>query len=260
MIRSRTFLVPLVLLLLLPAGVVLAQTGSGITSPRDNTVVQGVVLIEGTALHPDFLRYEIAFFREYDPLGDWVVFATGNEPVVNGILAAWDTQVGRDAGAPFYPDGTYRLRLRLVRTDSNYDEYYVLGISVANDEPTPTPTVDREASDTPTAAPTVALIIPTELPTLTPFPTVTPRPTAEQQEGVQEETETPESGGGLLQFEGEFDSGQVRSGLLLGVRVTLGFFLALGLYLGLRRVLRWGLARIRSVEFPSRTKPEADDQ
>ena len=45
--------------------------------------------------------------------------------MLNGPLAIWDTTVGREINAPVWPDGRYRLRLRVVRTDYNYDEYFV---------------------------------------------------------------------------------------------------------------------------------------
>ena len=38
-----------------------AQSQNGILSPAPGDIISGIVLIEGTAIHPDFLRYEIAF-------------------------------------------------------------------------------------------------------------------------------------------------------------------------------------------------------
>ncbi len=227
-------------------GVVGAQGANGITSPRDNAVVHGVVLIEGTATDPNFLRYELAFFKEFDPLGEWVVFATGDQPVVNGLLATWDTMVGRDAGAPFYLDGTYRLRLRVVRQDSNYDEYYVLGISLDNEQQVETPTETPEAEPTVSPIPTSALMVPTELPTLTPFPAATPRPTA-QTEGdaaVEEEPESvPEAP--FLDLEGEISTDQITSGICLGGRMALVFFALLVAYVLLRALMRLLIGRAR---------------
>ena len=242
-------------LLLLSVGVVdsaLAQGGNGIESPRDNAVVSGVVIIEGTAIDPDFLRYELAFFKEFDPAGDWVVFFTGDAPVGSGILTTWDTTIGRDAGSPFYPDGTYRLRLRVVRRDSNYQEYYVLGLSLANDQPTPTPSGTPEAETSP--LPTAAILVPTELPTLTPFPTATPRPTAEGSQEVSPVTRPPadEKTDSLLQLEGEFDVEQVKGGLVLGAKIALVFFLGLLVYILVRKSLRIVLTRARSWNVPAR--------
>jgi hypothetical protein len=102
--------------------------------------------------------------------------------VVQGRLALWDTTV--------IPDGLYSLRLRLVRLDGNYDEYFVRGVQVANAVPTNTPaTFDTPtpAPPTETPAPTPTVIIgvptvasPTPRPTTTPLPTASPTPTPEQ--------------------------------------------------------------------------------
>ena len=234
----------------------LAQGGNGISSPRDNAEVSGVVLIEGTATDPNFLRYELSFFKEFDPLGDWVVFATGDRPVTNGVLASWDTMIGRDIGAPFYPDGTYRLRLRVVRQDSNYDEYYVLGLSLSNENPTETPTPTPGAEENGTPAPTSAVAIPTELPTLTPFPTNTPRATAAAgAESGDEGGDTPaEPGGSLFDLEGEFNTTRIKEGLTFGVQLALTFFVLLGLYVIGRRVLREILRRSDISHLPDRLR------
>ncbi len=230
----------------LMVGVVGAQGANGISSPRDNAVVNGVILIEGTATDPSFLRYELAFFKEFDPRGEWVVFATGDRPVINGVLAVWDTTVGRDAGAPFYLDGTYRLRLRVVRQDSNYDEYYVLGISLDNERQVATPTETAEPEPTVSPVPTSALVIPTEPPTLTPFPVSTPRPTAPQEEGAVAERE-PESApqGSFLDLEGEISTDQIASGVCLGGQIALGFFGLLTAYFLFRGLVRLLLGRAR---------------
>jgi hypothetical protein len=244
--RLERCLVIAIMVSSLIVGVVSAQGANGITSPRDNAVVRGVVLIEGTATDTSFLRYELAFFKEFDPHGEWVVFATGDQPVVNGVLAAWDTMVGRDAGTPFYLDGTYRLRLRVVRQDSNYDEYHVLGISLDNEQQAETPTETPEAEPTGSPIPTSALMVPTELPTLTPFPTGTPRPTA-QQEGDVAVEEEPESvpQGSFLDLEGEFSTDQIASGICLGGRIALGFFGLLTAYFLFRMLVRLLLGRAR---------------
>ncbi len=237
----------LVMLFSFPALKVDAQNTNGITSPRDNAVVNGVVLIEGTATHPDFLRYELSFFKEFDPHGDWVVFANGDQPVVNGALAVWDTTVGRDAGIPFYLDGTYRLRLRVVRQDSNYDEYFVLGISLDNDRLAVTPTDTPEPEVPVSPVPTSVLSVPTELPTLTPFPTATPRPTAEAAVETSEgEGSPPDSTGSIFNLEGEFSGEQIKGGFCNGVYLALAFFVALAAYFLFRGALRLLISRARN--------------
>jgi hypothetical protein len=227
------------------AGLAQAQDPNGISSPRDNAVVSGQVLVQGTATHAQFLRYELAFFKEFDPQGDWVVFYTGTRPVVNGVLTTWDTTVGRDAGTPFYPDGTYRLRLRVVQQDGNYGEYYVLGLSLANEEATPEPTETVEpGGETAEPLPTAPILIPTELPTLTPFPTATPRATAVP--GAEEpgdEAPPDEGSRPLLSLEGEFDAARIRGGIVMGITLAVVFFAVLAGYVLVRAVLRSVLTR-----------------
>lgn len=239
--RTARFLVLIVVIALLSSldvGFTRAQAANGITSPRDNAQIQGVVLIEGTATTPSFARYELAFFKEFDPLGEWVVFATGSRPVVNGLLATWDTTVGRDAGAPFYRDGTYRLRLRVVRQDSNYDEYFVLGLSLMNEEveatPTETDTPQPAAVPSPTA--TEAFLLPTALPTLTTFPTATPEPTVAGGGAEVVNRGPPQRPAGFL--EGEFSVDQIKGGVWLGVKLSIAFFMLVIAYLIARTVLR----------------------
>ncbi len=155
-----------------------AQT-PGITSPRDNAVVVGAVVIEGTAVHPEFWKYELY----YSPMATegWVFIGQVHEtPVINGQLEIWYTTT--------VPDGAYQLRLRVVRKDGNYDEYFVRNISVSNTVPTVTPTSEA----TPTRAPTATPLPPTptivvEQPKLS---TPTPRPTVSEPAVPEKKAET----------------------------------------------------------------------
>ncbi len=61
-------------------------------------------------------------------LNNWGVIHTSAEQLWQSPLYTWDTtQVA---------DGYYDLRLRIVYRDSNYDEYYVTRLRVANQTPT----------------------------------------------------------------------------------------------------------------------------
>lgn len=179
--RQWLFVALLVAVLASSSRVTFAQN-PGITNPTPGQSVSDVVLVTGTADDPSFLRYELAFLREADSGAGWIVFADGNQPVINGTLAVWDTTVGQNVNAPIFPDGQYQLRLRIVRQDFNYDEYFVTNIIINNAQvvqpPTPTPTpVIIEATAVP-VVPTVdpAFITPTADLSVTPTDVPTPTP------------------------------------------------------------------------------------
>lgn len=234
----------------------LAQAPNGITSPASGDVVSGIVIIRGSATDSSFLRYEIAF-----RLGnDWVVMADGDTPVIDGTLAIWDTTVGSEQ-ARIFPDGIYELRLRVVRQDYNYDEYFVSNVRVANEgvvstpTPTPTPEGDEGVATTRTPIPTLAsesnLGLPAELPSLTPFPTPSPQATPEDV-AVAPGNAGPDDAGsttgvGLLDQLRALDYGQFGSAFWRGVRFAIAVFAALGLYLLLRAFARrlWRILRGR---------------
>ncbi|MCA9918354.1 MAG: hypothetical protein KC445_10410 [Anaerolineales bacterium] len=225
-----------------------AQSSSGITQPADGETISGVIEVVGTAVHPDYLRYELAFLRPDMPGAEWIVFAEGSQPVSNDVLALWDTTVGRAIGAPVFPDGRYQLRLRVVKTDFNYDEYFVSNLTIQNDGPTPTPTPDETAvaltataaaiPAQPTGSSDSSFQQPTPLPSLTPFPSPTPPPTvvgatpATSQAGNQAEAD------GLIGQLEAVETDQVGNAFWLGIRLTAVLFLIGGGYLLLRWVLR----------------------
>lgn len=139
-----------------PAQPAMAQ--SGITSPTNGTAVSGDVAIMGTAVIDPFQKYELHF--KLEPSGDdaYIYFAGATTPVQNGQLGVWQT----GGLAP----GTYSLRLRVVKADGNYAEYYATNISVNQSAATPTPAVSPTSSE-PTPSP-----IPTSTFTPAPQPTV----------------------------------------------------------------------------------------
>lgn len=141
-----------------------------ITSPRDRAVVRGRVSIQGTATHPEFWKYEVAYGPEPNPSDQWILIGAVHETqVVDNVLETWDTTL--------LSDGNYSLRLRVVRRDGNYQEYFVREIAVANTQPTdtPTPAVTPTSTHTPTPLPPTPTIV-IELPVL-PSPTPRPLPT-----------------------------------------------------------------------------------
>lgn len=133
-----------------------AQNTSGITSPSSGSSITGDVPVLGTAVIDPFQKYEL--YYKLEPSGDdaYIYFTGGTSPVVNG-------QLGTLNAAAFAP-GIYTLRLRVVKLDGNYAEFFTPNISINQTPalPSATPT-----SDQPTATP-----IPTA--TFTPAPQPTP--------------------------------------------------------------------------------------
>ena len=224
------------------------QVQSGIAEPTAGDVVSGVVIIEGTAAHEEFLRYELAFRRDR---GEWIVFAEGDRPVIEGTLAIWDTTVGYPQ-SPVFPDGVYQLRLRVVRQDYNYDEYFLRDVTLANEGGTPTPTTtitatvaagDLDPVGTATPGPGGGIVVerPTLLPSLTPFPTPSPEATLSNvasSDGRPGVVGNGGESGGLLGRLASIDTGRFGDAFWQGVTYAVYAFTALALYLLLRGLLR----------------------
>jgi hypothetical protein len=144
-------------LALVAVGAPRAQTAgvAEITSPSPGEALAGVVTILGTASHPDFLGYDLAFAYAENPTDTW--FALGdpvNTPVTAGRLGLWDTTG--------ITDGDYTLRLRLWLQDGTALTVRVEGLRVRNHTPietsTPAPTPTPGATVLPTASPPSALV------------------------------------------------------------------------------------------------------
>lgn len=239
----------MVALVWLRPGQISAQSTNGIVEPASGSTVAGVVIIRGTATDSSFLRYEMAFSRG----GDWIVFAEGDQPVNNTTLAIWDTTVG--GATPVFPDGLYQLRLRVVRTDYNYNEYVVNNITVSNSGPTPTPSPEATnetnnpppSNNTPTPAGSGQDSgRPTALPSLTPFPT--PPPAATVVSGLAEDFQAPtaeDTRPGLLERLTTIGLTPFRQAFWQGVQLAFYPFLLLAGYLIGRGLLRWLVRQIR---------------
>jgi len=164
--------------LILVFGVLLASAAPArqgaigvITAPLPGSTVRGSVNIEGTATHSDFWKYEVHYGRGTSPSG-WVLIGdVHTTKVTNGRLEVWNTGL--------VPDGIYTLRVRVVRRDGNYEDFYARDIRVANTTPTETPTPSETATplipatSTPLpASPTVVIDQPRrETPSPSPSPT-----------------------------------------------------------------------------------------
>ncbi len=154
-----------------------------IAQPAQNAAVRGEVQIVGSATHPQFQRYEL-YFAPWPPSDQsWVFIGDAHfNPVQLGLLGTWDSRS--------VTDGTYGLRVRVVKQDGNYLDSEPRTVEVANTRQVASPTPEvAEATVEPlptpveevVAAPTVPVVVPTidappteQRPTPTPEPEVTP--------------------------------------------------------------------------------------
>ena len=227
------------------------QTGqSGITSPEQDSSVSGPVPIVGTAAGSPFARYELSYKEASRGDEAYSYFGGETRQVVNGQLGVWHT----DVLAP----GLYTLRMRVVRPDGNYGEFFVHNIRVGRepvtptpDEPTPTPIpID---TPTPYPQPTVAEVR-VEQPNIegaTDEPTETPPPPTQSDSGGATEGQTSSTGPssvvqqpGILGDLGEtLALERLRARFFTGVRWSAGLFLLLGAIFAAKRLLEWVVAK-----------------
>lgn len=121
-----------------PEFVSFVPNGQGIFEPRNGGVMRGVMPIIGTANgYPQnpFMRYEL--YLSEAGFQEWILLINRETQIWQNRLYELDTRQ--------YPDGLYDLRLRLVYRDSNYSDFEVRNVYIANyttlrlPPPTPTP-------------------------------------------------------------------------------------------------------------------------
>ncbi len=214
-------------------------TVAAINTPASGSTVSGVVPVSGSALHPDFDRYELYYTVE--PGENWVFIGEpGRQQVNNGFLANWNT-----GGLP---DGNYSLRLRVVRRDGNYDEGFARNVVVANTTP-PTPTPEPSPTPgeiAPLPQPVDAVVTPTPEATATPvsveqpeIPTPTPRPSPTATPEENQVAAAPAEDGGSGSLTSALDTASLRSSFVRGITLAGAVFLAVGAFFGIRRLLTW---------------------
>lgn len=96
---------------------------AGISSPRNGEIIHGVVEFAGTVPAQDLLRWELY----WSPGGShqWQFLVQDDKPIDDGILARLD--LGQ------LPSGQYDFRLRVVRGDTNYTDYEIVGLRLLNE-------------------------------------------------------------------------------------------------------------------------------
>ena len=131
-----------------------AATTSGITAPTNGAAVKGTVDVTGIASDSNFLKWQLDILP-FGKADDAIFVAVGEEASVTPAkLASIDTTA--------FPDGEHTLRLRVVRTDSNYDEYFSK-VTFANTAPA-TPTTKPAATPAVVATATPAVVSPIATP------------------------------------------------------------------------------------------------
>jgi hypothetical protein len=217
-----------------------------ITYPTEGAMVSGAVEIQGTVAHPSFDSYGVLYAPGPGPTAEsqWVQIVFGvQQPVVNGVLATWDTAALDDNGQPVVPNGVYTLALARYREGSpEPDLQFVRNITVNNAVVTATPSPTTEATPFPTAALETPTPVPVERPptaTPRPSPTAAPGETPVAGPGADDGAEGDDEGG----FSLPVDANQLRGAFLDGVRFTLLLFALWGVYVLIKAVVRYLLRR-----------------
>jgi hypothetical protein len=160
--RLSAFLI-LVLSLASPVPAVEARQAPGyseITAPAPGSAVQGIVTIRGSANHPSFVAYDLAFAYGDDLTETWFPLgATVESPVQDDVLGLWDTSR--------VSPGLYVLRLRVFLSTGAVLESQVPGLSIgiptaapAPGVPTPSPAPALPTVTLPPVAPLPAEVLP----------------------------------------------------------------------------------------------------
>jgi uncharacterized surface protein with fasciclin (FAS1) repeats len=116
-----------------------APMANGISSPKPGSTISGSVPVTGTAGGPTFSKWQLDLLPGADPNAA-VFLAVGNVPAVSYVF---DSKI--------WPDGKHALRLRNVRTDSNYDEY-TNPITITNKSAAPAAAAPAAAAPAPAAS------------------------------------------------------------------------------------------------------------
>jgi hypothetical protein len=92
--------------------------------PGNGEQVSGILNVIGTANHEEFQFYKVEYAPGASPSGNWVYITGGNSPVVNNVLASFDTRA--------LGNGDWTLRLIVVDRTGNYPVPCQVTISVQN--------------------------------------------------------------------------------------------------------------------------------
>lgn len=126
-----------------------APEGNGLMTPAADTALNGLVEITGIAQHPTFRKWQLDLLLNGDEKQTTFIAVGENRQSEAGLLATLDTTL--------YPNGNHRLRLRVVHSNLNYDEYFT-PITIANpNAPTPLAAPDATAEQSVAVQPDLTL-------------------------------------------------------------------------------------------------------
>src|SRR5262249_31599353 len=103
-----------------------------ILSPVPGNIVAGNVQILGSAIHPQFLQYQVEYGPDPNPSNLWFPATSAvTTPILNGLLGIWNTTTVQDS--------KYQLRLRVYLRDGTLLTTVINNITVQNQVNTPIP-------------------------------------------------------------------------------------------------------------------------
>ncbi len=246
------------LIVAVPGRLALAQDQRPvIAQPEQDAQVRGVVQLVGTATHAQFQRYELYYASGPNPADNaWIFIGPDahfqQQPL--GLLGTWDSRA--------VPDGTYVLRVRVVKKDGNYVDSEPRRVVVANAKPaeTATATVTPTSSTSPTPAATLPPPTPVTVATVPPAGRATagPSPTGAAGAAGAPSSGTPAASSGgssilpgsdspsLLDSVGSvFDFGRLAGTAQWAAMMTVGAFLVVGAFFAVKALLYWLWLKIR---------------
>ena len=163
--RTISFFLLLILLLLIPQSVFAASTQPQISTPEPGAVLQGQVKVSGTAAGSEFSGYELSFAFANQSEILWFPIHQSKTPVEAGDLATWDTTT--------ITDGNYNLRLVVTYSDGSTAETIVSDLRIRNYTPIETPTPEIQLNG---SIPLQATVVMSSTPPSAKAPTATALP------------------------------------------------------------------------------------
>ena len=177
-----------------------------IESPIDDQALQGSVVIHGNASLDEFLFYEVDFSYSQDSSRTWFLIQESDIPVLDGILAVWDTAT--------ITDGEYSLRLLVSQADGTRIEVIIDNLRVSNYTP-----MEKDTDSPFTATPAQD------------EPTTSSAPRTSSTSTITSQPPTPTS---LPANPAEISSSQMILSLGNGALIAIWIFTLLGTYLGIK--------------------------